>query len=156
MKSIINNKRKSEILVEGIVQLHPGDVITHQQIAALIDEAYPSGKYTYNLQKARQVLLEKGIILESISGDGYRVATPGAFVDESLKQYSKGLTAFQKGKQILNHAPVSRMTAEERDVYQKVYDKAATLNASVSKACVELAKIPRKIHPLTPELVGRM
>ena len=41
MNEVIENKTKSEILAQRISELNYGDVITHQQISALIEEDYP-------------------------------------------------------------------------------------------------------------------
>lgn len=46
MNEVIENKKKSEVLAEKINELNYGDVLTHEQIASLIEEHYPSNKYT--------------------------------------------------------------------------------------------------------------
>lgn len=45
------NKTKSEALAEKINELNYGDVLTHKQIASLIEEDYPSNKYTSTIAK---------------------------------------------------------------------------------------------------------
>ena len=40
MNELLQNKKKSEVLVEKIKTLHYGDIITHEQIANAIEEEY--------------------------------------------------------------------------------------------------------------------
>ena len=54
MNEIIENRKKSEILAERINELNYGDVITHQQIASIIEEDYPSNKYASTIAKAKK------------------------------------------------------------------------------------------------------
>lgn len=91
MNEIIENRKKSEVLAEKINELNYGDVITHQQIASIIEEDYPSNKYTSTIAKARKLLLKKyNKTIENITGDGYRVVSPDDFVGQSLKHYKRG------------------------------------------------------------------
>lgn len=77
MNEIVENKKKSEILAEKINELSYGDVLTHQQISSLIEEDYPSNKYTSTIAKAKKLLLKKyNKTIENIVGDGYRVVDP--------------------------------------------------------------------------------
>ena len=57
MNEVIGNKKKSEILAEKINELNYGDVITHQQIASIIEEDYPSNRYASTIAKAKKLLL---------------------------------------------------------------------------------------------------
>ena len=59
MNEVIENKKKSEVLAEKIIELNYGDVLTHEQIASLIKEDYPSNKYTSTIAKAKKILLKK-------------------------------------------------------------------------------------------------
>ena len=84
MNEVLKNQKKSEVLAEEIKKLKYGDVILHPQIAEIIEEEYPSNKYTTTIAKTRKLLLKNGICLENILGDGYRVVEPDNFVDQSL------------------------------------------------------------------------
>lgn len=118
MNEIIENRKKSEILAERINELNYGDVITHQQIASIIEEDYPSNKYTSTISKAKKILLKKyNKTIENIVGDGYRIVSPGDFVQQSLKHYKRGFSQMQKGYDTLTYAPIKDMSKEEIDVY---------------------------------------
>lgn len=152
MNEIIENRKKSEILAEKINELNYGDVITHQQIASLIEEDYPSNKYTSTIAKAKKILLKKyNRTIENIVGDGYRIVNPGDFVQQSLKHYKRGFNEMGKGYDILEHAPIKDMSKEEIDTYRRMHDRAITLQAAMKGASIELRTLGQKRHPMALE-----
>ncbi len=156
MNEIIENKKKSEILAEKLSEMNYGDIITHQQIAILIEEDYPSNKYTSTIAKARKILLKKyNKTIENIPGDGYRVVNPDDFVDQSLKHYKRGFNEMQKGFDTLEYAPTKDMTPEGLNTYRRVHDRAITLTAAMKGASVELKTLGKKNHPFAVENINR-
>ena len=155
MNEVLNNKKKSEILAEEIKKLSYGDVITHEQIAEAIEENYPSNRYRTTITKAKKILAKDGIYLESIIGDGYRIVEPDDVVTHSLKHYKRGFNEMQKGYDTLANAPVKNMSAEGRETYRRVYDRAVTLSASMKGAAVELKTLGQKKHPFAIENMSR-
>lgn len=156
MNEIIENRKKSEVLVEKINELNYGDVITHQQIASLIEEHYPSNKYTSTIAKAKKILLKKhNKAIENIVGDGYRVVNPDDFVNQSLKHYKRGFNEMQKGYDTLEYAPTKDMTQEGLCTYRRVHDRAITLAAAMKGASVELRTLGQKKHPMAIENMSK-
>ena len=132
MNEVLQNKKKSEILAEEIEKLNYGTVILHTQISDMIHEEYPSNKYTSTISKARKILLKKGIVLESIIGDGYRIVEPDNVVNQSLKHYKRGFNEMQKGYDTLEYAPTKDMTPEGRETYRRIHDRSITLAATLT------------------------
>lgn len=155
MNEVLKNKKKSEVLAEKICTLNYGDILFHYQIAEIINESYPSNRYTSTIAKARKILLKKGIVLENIIGDGYRVLEPDNFVDQSLKHYKRGFNEMQKGYDTLEHAPTKGMTKEGLEAYRRVHDRAITINAAMKGVAVELKTLGEKKHPMAIENVNR-
>lgn len=151
MNEVLNNKKKSEVLAEEIEKLQYGDMIFHEQIANIIEEEYPSNKYSSTIAKTKKILLKKGLCLENIIGDGYRVLEPDNFVHQSLKHYKRGFNEMQKGYDTLEYAPTKNMTQEGRDTYRRVHDRAITLTAAMKGASVELKTLGQKKHPMALE-----
>ena len=152
MNEVIENKKKSEILAEKISELNYGDVITHQQIASMIEEDYPSNKYASTIAKAKKLLLKKyNKTLENIVGDGYRLVSPDDFVQQSLKHYKRGFVEMGKGYDTLEYAPTKDMTPEGLDAYRRVHDRAVILQASMKGTAVELKTLGKKKHPFSLE-----
>lgn len=152
MNEIIENKKKSEILAEGLNELSYGDFISHEQIAAIIEEPYGSNKYSTTIAKAKKILLKKySKAIQNIVGDGYRVVNPDDFVQQSLKHYKRGFNEMQKGYDTLEYAPTKDMTPEGRDTYRRVYDRTIILQAAMKGASVELKTLGQKKHPLAIE-----
>ena len=155
MNEILENKKKSEVLVNKLKELHYGDIISHKQISELIQEEYPSNKYTTTIAKARKILLKNGVCLENIIGDGYRIVEPDNFVEHSLKHYKRGFNEMQKGYDTLTYAPTKDMTPDGRNTYRRVHDRAITLTAAMKGASVELKTLSQKKHPMAIENVNR-
>lgn len=154
MNELVENKKKSEVLAEVFAGLNYGDVIKHEEISRFIETPYPSSKYMSTVQAAKKVLLnEYGKSLESIHGDGYRVVNPDDYVTHSLRHYKRGFNEFQKGSDLLGHAPVNDMTTEGREAYRRVNDRAVILQASIKGAVVELKTLGEKRHPFLPQYV---
>lgn len=151
MNELLNSKKKSEVLVEQIVKLQYGDIISHNQISTIIEEEYPSNKYTSTIAKAKKILLIKGICLENIIGDGYRLLAPDNFVNQSLRHYKRGFVQMKKGYDTLEYAPTRDMTPEGLDMHRKIYDRATILNAAMQGASVELKTLSKKKHPMALE-----
>ena len=152
MNELIENRKKSEILVERISELNYGDVITHQQIASIIEEDYPSNKYSTTIAKKKKILLKKyNKTIENIVGDGYRVVNPDDFVNQSLKHYTRGFNEMQKGYDTLEYAPTKDMSQEGLSTYRRMHDRAITLQAAMKGASVELKTLGEKKHPMALE-----
>lgn len=152
MNEIIENRKKSEILADELNELDYGSFISHMQIASIIEEDYPSNKYSSTISKAKKILLKKyNKAIENISGDGYRITDPDDFVQQSLKHYKRGFNEMKKGYDTLTYAPVKDMTVEGRDTYMRVHDRAITLQAAMKGASVELKTLGQKKHPFAIE-----
>jgi len=148
-------KKKSEILAEEISKLPYGEIIYHSKISDILSEAYGSQSYRQNVQAAKKILLrEYGVLLESIRKCGYRIVEPGNYVGQSLKHYKRGFNEIKKGSDVLSHAPVDRMTPDERDEYRRVNDRAVILQAAMTGGVVELKTLARKRTPFVPKLSG--
>lgn len=148
MNEIIEGCKKHEILVEELSKMNYGDFISHEQIALMIEEEYPSNKYTSTIAKAKKILLKKyNKTIENIPGDGYRIVAPDDFVQQSLKHYKRGFGEIKKGHDTLSYAPVQDMTEEGRAIYTRVYDRAVILQASMQGVKTELKTLSKKNHP---------
>ena len=156
MNEIIENKKKSEILAEKLNEMNYGDFISHEQIATLIEEPYGTNKYTSVIAKTKKILLKKyNNTIANIVGDGYRLTSPGDFVQQSLKHYKRGFTEMQKGYDTLEYAPIKDMSKEDLNTYRRVHDRAITLAAAMKGASVELRTLGQKKHPMALENMSK-
>ena len=154
--NILDNTEKAMILVSSIKDLQYGDIIPHENLAQMIDETYGTSHYRSLITKAKKILENQyGIFLQSVHGEGYKIVKPDDTTDVSLGHYKRGFKAMNKGYKALKNAPISQMTAEGRERYRKVADRAELLNASMQGVHVELKTLARKPHPMAVENVGR-
>jgi hypothetical protein len=145
---LLKDKKKQEILAENLSTMDYGTVINHEQIAQLIDEAYPSTKYNSTVTAAKKILLrDYGKVIENIKKTGYRIVQPDNYTDASMSHFRRGFKAMQKGTDTLAGAPINDMTEEGRETYRRVYDRVVTLQASMNGVKAELKTLTKKEHP---------
>lgn len=149
LNELINGDSKWEHLVNYISPKNYGDIVYHSEIETVVQEhrANPKSKYFSIIAHAKKDLLERGKLLKSIPGQGYRVVRPGEFAQEAVGKYRSGFNRIKQGKKILEYAPTKDMTEEERQDYRNVSDRANLLHASMAGGVVEL-KLLAKQHPL--------
>lgn len=152
---VLKNKKKAEILAENISNLNYGDVIYHTKISQIIDEPYGSNKYRTIIHQTKKILQQQfQRHIESINKCGYRVVDPDKTVDLSIRHYTRGFNEVQKAQDVLTNAPVQDMSAEGKQIFRNVYDRAQILNAAFMGATVEIKELSRKKkHPLAVENV---
>jgi len=156
MNEIIENKKKSEILLEKLNELNYGDFISHNEIASLIKEPYGTNKYGSTIAKTKKLLLKKhNKAIENVVGSGYRLVNPDDFVGQSLKHYKRGFNEMGKGYAVLEYAPTKDMTKEGLATYRRVHDRAITLAAAMKGASVELKTLGQRKHPMAIENIKK-
>lgn len=145
MNELIERKEKWEVLYAYILTLNYGDIISHKDIAKIINEPYKSRKYQSVVDKTKWKLLEANKTIKNIVGQGYKVLEPDEYTDYSLKFMQQGLVDISKSDKIQRFAPVNQMSLQQRMVHNQVSDRTAILKAHMSGATIEvkmLAKNP--------------
>lgn len=155
MNELVQNKKKWELLFEAISQLDYGMVIPHENISKILHESYGSQKYNSYVQRAKKELLKIGKDIESVRGQGYRVLEPDQYIDKAVQAHKQGFDKLKKGNDIIQFAPQKDMSAEGRQVYRDVSDRARILYASMAGACTELKMLAKKKSPLEIANVSR-
>ena len=120
MNEMIKTKKKWEVLYETIQHLNYGDVISHNEISRVIKEPYNSNKYCSIVNRAKKELLKVGKQIESVRGQGYRILNPDDYIDNGAKKFKQGFNRIKKGTEMLQYAPVNKMTDEGRSRYRNV------------------------------------
>ena len=154
MNELINTKKKSEILAETIANMNYGEILTHKQIEEILQEKHKTPKYNSEVARAKKIALKNyNKCIENIRGDGYRILYPDNYTTHSLNHYKRGFKELQKGKDVLDYAPINDMSEEGQARYKRVYDRSVILLASMKGAQVELKTLDRPKNPLSPEFV---
>lgn len=88
-------------------------------------------------------------MIKSIRKSGYQVVEPDDYTAHSVRQVVAGAKKIDSGVKIMRHAPVSNMTPEGVESYNRVNDRLQILQASITGAKVELKLLgARRPHPL--------
>lgn len=137
-----------EDLVDFMSTYEYGTVFEHNAISNMLDVPKNSTKYRTSIAKLKKLMLEKGKMLESLRGVGYKIVNPSDYAGKAINQYKLGFNRLTKGEKILNYTPVNDLSDEDRKVYNAVTDGAVRLNASLAGGIVELNRLNKsKSHP---------
>lgn len=140
---------KVQRLYEYIMAKNYGDIIYHQEIAEQIGERMNTPRYFSTITAAKKALLEAGRMIKSVRRSGYQVVDPDDYTVHAVRQVVTAGKKIDNGVKIMRHAPVSNMTPDGVESYNRVNDRLQILQASVTGAKVELKMLgARRPHPL--------
>ena len=135
------------LLVDYIERKNYGDVISFQEIENVIGERRKTPKYYQAISKAKVKLEESGKMIRSIGGGDYQVIYPGDYSKAYAREIVLANRRVKHGNRILTHAPVNDMTLGEKQVFDRVSDFHASLQARLAGNEVEVKKLCGTNHP---------
>lgn len=145
----MNRKDKIKAAVDLVMSRNYGDVILHQEFAAVMHENGLTPVYRDVMQAASKKCVDSGRMIESVHKVGYRVVNPDDYTGQSIKCIASGAKKIDNGARILSHAPVCDMSLTGLEAYNKVNDRMSILRASLAGAKVEISMLGEKRrHPL--------
>lgn len=148
MKNERKSVNKGTILAESILDRNYGEIVRFQEIERIINERRGTQKYYQAIQKAKKILEENGKIIQHISGGDYQVIYPGDYATAYTREIRLANKRVKHGGSILAHAPVNDMTVGEKQIYDRVSDFHATMQARMSGSTVEVKKLANP-HPFS-------
>lgn len=144
----MKNAEMVKKLVDAISKLEYGSTITHMEIESLIGLKSGTTRYHSVMQSTKKKLLALQRCIESVYGMGYKLIMPDDYVEKASQSYSAGLKRIKRGNDVLANAPVTAMSEDGKKIYQEVSDRARSLYAVTSGACVTINNLKQKNHPL--------
>lgn len=146
---------KVQRLSEYIMTKNYGDIIYHQEIAEQIGEHMNTPRYFSTVTAAKKALLEAGRMIKSVRRSGYQVVVPDDYTAHAVQHVVDAGKKIDRGAKIMRIAPVSNMTPEGVESYNRVNDRLQILQASITGAKVELKMLgARRPHPLRQSIQG--
>lgn len=127
-----------------------GHTITHHEIAEIIGIRVFSKAYYGFVGRLRREMLRRQKMMENVKNVGYRIAEPNSYTKSSVRQFSIAGKRMKAGTDILENAPLEKMSQEAREEHRRVSERVMTLQATMTSGLVEL-RILRKHHPLESE-----
>jgi hypothetical protein len=120
--------------------LKPGDDVTHQQIAKVIGEPYPSNRYSTVVHKwIKRMRVDQRKDLESRSSVGYHVCLGDERIDSSKRDLVRAVRALKTGVLKAEIAPVEELTADGRRQRDYMLTRVATKVQMLSQDRKEIA-----------------
>jgi len=147
----MNTQKAIQNLVDKIFTMNYGDTITHAEIAQITGLPRYSSKYRSIVSRAKSQLQSEGKMIANVWKVGYRVVNPDEYSQQAISRIVSGGRRITAGKQVLQDAPVAKMTVEGRRTHQLVYDRTMILEAAVVGATTEVRMLGHKRNPLLPE-----
>jgi len=145
------NKESQQQLVhetsEYIMNFGYGYTICHEELEEILGVKKVEALYRRLMSQIMKVCLEKSHMLVNIRGVGYKLTEPDDYGDYSIRQYKIGAKRLEKGKSILQYAPIEKMSEQGRAVTNNILEKAETLHAAIVNGVVEM-NLLRKNNPL--------
>ncbi len=104
LQSIMNGKSRTkqvDALVEHVKTKKEGDEITHDEIAKVIGEKYPTHAYRTIVHRAkRRIIGEFGHALDTLQGSGYRIASGHEQIRIGVEKARSGVKRIAFGRKV--------------------------------------------------------
>lgn len=117
-RDFINYNEAAERVVKEILKLKKGDYIAHKTIAAIAEIEYYTTAYVYLIHKVKDKLIDKGIVLKTMLGYGYKLLNTNEIADEIQEKYIKlAQRKINKAKLIMQNTDTSELNTNEEKEY---------------------------------------
>lgn len=139
IKNNISLQEKREKVVELILERKYGDTITNEEINGILKEdlkdEYGKKRFKSNMNKVKNILITKGIVVRSISNIGYYILMPRQISSYTYRNFIvKPIKNFEKAKIILENTNNKVLNNKEKEEYKKT----RSLNDALCYASNEL------------------
>lgn len=144
-------KQKSIKIVELILTKKKGDTLKFEELNSIIKEnlkdEYGKNKFRKIMQKAKNQLINYGILIKGINGVGYYILKTNQMSSYTYRNYMiKPIKQIQKGKTILDNLNKKELNNEETkkyDLTKKLNDNLVNTNKNQinSKEFISLKEI---------------
>lgn len=104
-------------LIEAFPTLKPDDVVTHEEIAAIIGDTHRSSRFRTVVEAWRRALLKlHNIDTKAIRGVGYQVLQPMDRISASIKDYGAGTRKIVRSVGRARRVEMEKLTLEQQRV----------------------------------------
>jgi len=111
-----------EQLKQVALDWEEGKTVSHEELAEIMLLKPSSQKYYNSMQKAIKSLTSIGIRLANVKGVGYKVLTADEWLIEAKRMARKGGKSITEAQDIVNHAPLLRMSENVRQECMQLHD----------------------------------
>ena len=145
----INWEMEIEKIVKLFKETKKGETVTHEQISRKIRLDSADTEYLYVVSRARQELIQSGIITKSIMGAGYKILNDN---EVAKYVYDKYLIASMKKQEsaleIIKYVDTNNLNKEELDQLNKLQNLIVNVNTysanEIVKAQLQLEQAEMK------------
>ena len=145
-----------EALADYVSGLDYGSIIHYQEIERITKQRRGAEKYYRYIAKAKRILEDRGKMIRSIGRGDYQILYPGDYSGAYAREVRLARKKIRHGGRIIRGAPISAMSTQELQEFNRVQDFHTSLEARISGAYVTVKRlIGRNNHPLSPDNVQK-
>lgn len=121
-----------------------GLTIPHADVEKILNVPYRkscgclNGAYSYQVEKAKEKLLQMSLALDSIQGFGYRILNDNQYVDVMRRKFNTGLKYIQKAKEYGDNTDISGLSKKDYAEWENTFN-------TITNACNYLSFIPSPV-----------
>ena len=118
-----------------------GVIIPHADVETIMGVPYRkncgclNSRYSYQVKKANEKLLQSALALDAIQGYGYRVMNDNQYVDVMRRKFNTGLKYILSAKEYGDNTNISALTGAEYKEWENTFN-------TITNACGYLSFIP--------------
>lgn len=151
-------QRALRVIIARLAAERPyGTVISYSELATALglpDDDKGRPQIRQAVSAARNILLkDHSKTLTAERGKGYRVALPGEFAGIAQDHRSRADRQIGKALDIIDHAPVSQMTPDERERHRAVGVLIHNLHSRMTSAEQRLADLEAAVYGPGPRTI---
>lgn len=120
-----------------------GSTHSHDKILKIIQFTQINGEYYRIMSKVRENLIEKGKVLVTLTGKGYKILTPDEVFEYSSKIAKKACKQSIRAYEALKNTPIELMSKENQTNVTHVLKKFSHHNAVLGDICTEVKLLVR-------------
>lgn len=125
-------------LVDWALEWNYGDIISHEEIADIMQTKAGTSEYYSNVGKANKQLLVSGKMLMNIYEKGYQVLHPDEYTKASAQAVDQGKRKIVQGIARAKYAPISQMSESAKEKHIAYSDRLSSFGALIQQGTVEL------------------
>ena len=113
-KDFVNYNEAVDKLIKDVLKRNKGEYISHDTIGEITGIEYYTSCYPYMISKAKDKLIDEGILLKTMLGYGYKILSASEIADEVQEKFIKSIQRkMDKATRIMKNTD----TKEEKEYF---------------------------------------
>lgn len=117
-KDFVNYNEAVDKLIKDVLKRNKGEYISHDTIGEITGIEYYTSCYPYMISKAKDRLIDEGILLKTMLGYGYKILSASEIADEVQEKFIKSIQRkMDKATRIMKNTNINELKSKEEKEY---------------------------------------